>query len=138
LGLILAVGRPLPRIDADNRFFWTGGADGSLRFLQCLSCKSFIHPPRPFCHHCLSEDLVASAVPGTGVVDSYTVNRQKWHPALDVPYIIARIAIDGAPGVILTTNIVGCAPETIDIGDKVRVAFQQQGDVFLPLFEKAD
>jgi uncharacterized protein len=117
--------RMLPQLDASNRFFWTGGEDGQLRLLQCQSCDSFIHPPRPVCPHCLSEE-----------VDSYTINRQKWDPRMEVPFVIARVAVDGAPGVILTTNIVNCPVESVEIGDKVRVVFEQQEDVFLPLFEK--
>lgn len=132
----MAATRPLPRLDSDNRFFWTGGADGQLRFLQCQDCKGFVHPPRPVCRHCLSEQLKPAVVAGTGVVDSYTVNHQKWHPAIEVPYVIARVAIDGAPGVILTTNIVGCPVDAVDIGDRVRVKFEQHDDVWLPLFEK--
>ena len=128
--------RPLPRLDSDNRFFWTGGADGRLRFLQCQDCQGFVHPPRPVCRHCLSERVEPVVVPGTGVVDTYTVNHQKFHPAIEVPYVIARVAIDGAPGVILTTNIVGCPVDSVGIGDRVRVKFEQHDDVWLPLFEK--
>jgi uncharacterized protein len=128
--------RTLPRLDPDNRAFWTGGAAGELRLLQCQDCQTFIHPPRPLCRHCLSEKVAPVAVAGTGVVHTYTVNYQKWHPELEVPYVIARVAIDGAPGVLLTTNIVGCPPEQVDIGDRVRVKFEQHEDVYLPLFEK--
>lgn len=130
------MGRTLPRLDSDNRAFWTSGADGKLRLNRCQDCGSFIHPPRPVCRHCLSDKVAPEAVAGTGVIDSYTVNHQKWKPDLDVPYVIARVAIDGAPGVYLTTNIVGCPPESVDIGDKVRVRFEQHADVWLPLFEK--
>jgi uncharacterized protein len=128
--------RILPRLDSDNRFFWTSGADGQLRFLRCLECATFIHPPRPVCRRCLSEKVAPQAVAGTGTIDTYTVNYQQWQPGLEVPYVIARVAIDGAPGVFLTTNIVGCAVEAVEIGDRVRVKFEQQGDVYLPLFEK--
>lgn len=129
--------RALPRLDADNRAFWTGGAEGELRLMQCQDCETFIHPPRPLCRHCLSENVQAVAVPGTGVVDTFTVNYQKWHPAVEVPFVIARVAIDGAPGVILTSNIVGCPVDEVDIGDRVRVRFEPHEDVYLPLFEKA-
>lgn len=128
--------RMLPQLDASNRFFWTGGEDGQLRLLQCQACDGFIHPPRPVCPQCLSEDLAPTILPGTAVVDSYTINRQKWDPSMEVPFVIARVAVDGAPGVILTTNIVNCPVEAVDIGDKVCVVFEQQEDVFLPLFEK--
>lgn len=130
--------RPLPRLDPENRFFWTSGAEGVLRFLHCDECGSFIHPPRPFCPHCLSEQVSPAAVPGTGTIDTYTINRQKWHPAMEVPCVIARIAIDGAPGVILTSNVINTAPEAVAIGDRVTVVFEQQDDVFLPFFEKID
>ena len=75
-------------------------------------------------------------VPGTGTIDTLTVNHQQWRPGLEVPYVIARVAIDGAPGVYLTTNIVGCPADAVDAGDRVRVTFEQHGEVYLPLFEK--
>ena len=128
--------RPLPRLDEHNRPFWTGGAAGELRIMRCQDCASFIHPPRPVCRNCLSENVAPEAVAGTGVVDTFTVNYQKWHPAMEVPFVIARVALDGVPDVFLTTNIVGCPVEEVDVGDRVRVKFVQQDDVYLPLFEK--
>jgi uncharacterized OB-fold protein len=128
--------RPLPRLDSLNRDFWTGGAQGELRIACCGDCGTFIHPPRPVCRNCLSENVAAKAVSGTGVVDTFTINHQKWHPMMEVPFVIARVALDGAPGVYLTTNIVGCAVDQVDIGDRVKVKFEQQDDVHIPLFEK--
>jgi uncharacterized OB-fold protein len=128
--------RVLPRLTIDNTFFWHSGADGQLRLLQCQACATFIHPPYPVCHHCLSDQLEPKVMVGTGTVDTYTVNHQKWRPDLEVPYVIARVAVDGAQDVFLTTNIVGCPVEEVRIGDKVRVVFEQQDDVYLPLFEK--
>ncbi len=128
--------RILPRLGPDNSFFWRSGADGQLRLLQCQACSTFIHPPYPVCHACLSDRLEPHIMPGTGTVDTFTVNYQQWRPDLDVPYVIARIAIDGADGVFLTSNVVGCAVEGVRIGDKVRVVFEQQDDVHIPLFEK--
>lgn len=132
----MAATRALPRLDADNRPFWTGGENGELKLMRCQDCKTFVHPPRPVCRKCLSENVTAEVVAGTGVIDTFTINYQKWHPALEVPFVIARVAVDGAPGVFLTTNIVGSPVDTVDIGDRVRVKFEHQGDVYLPLFEK--
>lgn len=128
--------RPLPRLTEENRFFWTSGADGRLRFMRCNDCQTAIHPPQPVCRKCLSENVGPQAVPGTGEIYSVTINYQKWNPALEVPYVIARVAIDGAPGVLLTTNIVGCPAESVQIGDRVRVTFEQQDGIYYPLFEK--
>ena len=135
-GYATGVKRALPRLDSDNRAFWTGGAQGELRIARCRACGTFIHPPRPACRHCLSDRVAPEPVAGTGVVDTFTVNHQKWRPDLQVPYVIARVALDGAPGVYLTTNIVGCPVDAVDIGDRVRVKFMQVDDVYLPMFEK--
>lgn len=134
----LAKQRALPRLDADNRFFWTSGADGVLRFLQCRACSTFVHPPHPICPQCLSEHVAPTAVAGTGVIDTFTINHQQWRRDLEVPYVIARVRIDGAPGVVLTTTIVGSPPHAIDIGDRVRVVFEHDEDIYVPLFEKVE
>jgi uncharacterized OB-fold protein len=131
----MAAGRALPRLDALNRSFWTGGADGELRIVHCRDCGLWIHPPQPCCRRCLSENVAPEAVAGTGVVDTFTVNHQAWAPGQEVPFVIARIALDGAPGVVLTSNVVGCDPEVVDIGTKVRVVFEPHEDVWIPLFE---
>ena len=72
--------RLLPRVDQDNEFFWTSGADGRLRFLRCGHCRHYVHPPAPRCPDCLSEELVPEAVSGRGTVVSFTVNDQQWIP----------------------------------------------------------
>jgi uncharacterized OB-fold protein len=132
----MASQRPLPRLEPVNRPFWTGGEKGELLICHCRDCDSWIHPPQPVCRKCLSENVGPQAVAGTGVIATYTVNHQAWAPGQEVPFVIARVAVDGAPGVYLTTNIVGGPPEAVDIGDKVRVTFEQHEDVWLPLFEK--
>jgi uncharacterized OB-fold protein len=80
--------------------------------------------------------VTPEAVAGTAVVDTFTVNHQKWMPGLETPFVIARVAIDGAPGVYVTTNIINCPADSVDIGDRVRVTFEQQGEIYYPLFEK--
>src|ERR1700733_12838801 len=96
-GYAINVSRALPRLDADNRAFWTGGAQGELRIVRCQDCGTFIHPPRPVCRHCLSERVAPEPVAGTGVINTFTINHQKWRPELEVPFVIARVALDGAP-----------------------------------------
>jgi uncharacterized OB-fold protein len=129
--------RILPRLDDDNRAFWTGGSAGELRIMHCADCETFIHPPRPVCRNCLSDNVVPHAVSGRGTIDTFTINHQKWRPDMEVPFVIARIALDDAPGIYITSNIVGCAVDEVDIGDAVRVTFLQQEDIWLPLFEKS-
>lgn len=128
--------RPRPRLDSDNRAFWTGGADGKLNIMHCGDCGQYTHPPRQICRHCQSENMAPEAVAGTGAIDTYTINHQAWMPGLEVPYVIARVRLDGVPGVYLTTNIVGCPVEEVEFDDKVRVTFEEQDGIWYPLFEK--
>jgi len=128
--------RPRPRLDATNRAFWTGGAHGKLNIVHCRDCGEWTHPPRQFCRHCQSENVAAEAVPGTGTIDTLTVNHQAWMPGLEVPFVIARVRVDGAPGVILTTNVVGSPVDAVDFDDRVRVVFEEQDGVWFPLFGK--
>lgn len=124
------------RLDRDNRAFWTGGAEGKLMIHRCHDCGGFNHPPREVCRHCQSENVSPQAVSGKGRIDTYTVNHQKWAPDMDVPFVIARVALDDAPGVFLTTNIVNGPVEGVDIDDPVQVVFEEQDGIWYPLFEK--
>ena len=53
---------------------------------------------------------------------------------MDVPFVIAYIALEEQDDVWLMSNIVGCRPEDVAIGQLVEVLFEQHGDVWLPLF----
>lgn len=128
--------RPRVRLDEENRAFWTGGAEGKLYITKCGDCGEYTHPPKVLCRHCLSENVAPDAVAGTGVVDTYTINYQAWAPGLEVPLVIARVRLDGVPGVYLTTNIVNCPVEEVNFEDKVRVTFEEQDGIYYPLFEK--
>ncbi len=127
-----------PKIDDTNRPFWTGGAEGKLNIQKCEDCGHFNHPPLQLCRKCQSEALGYEALPGTGAIDTFTINHQSWYPGVAVPYVIARVRPDGAPGVILTSNIVNCDVDAVRPEDKVRVQFDEQDGIWFPLFEKAD
>lgn len=106
--------------------------------VRCGDCGLFTHPPRELCRNCQSENVAPQAVPGTGVVDSFTVNHQAWAKDMEVPFVIARVRLDDVPGVYLTTNIVNCPVEAVAIDDRVRVVFEEQEGIWYPLFEKVD
>ena len=129
--------RPLPLLTEENRFFWTSGADGRLRFLQCSDCGNYIHPPAPVCAKCLSMQQDVVAVSGRATLAAVTVNHQLWMPMFEPPYVIGIVEIEEQPSVRLTTNIVGCAEEDLAIGMALEVTFEECDDVFLPLFKPA-
>ena len=127
--------RVLPAVTVDNEHFWKGEEQGLLQFLRCDDCGHWIHPPQPVCPNCLSKRLSVTAASGRGSVFTFTVNHQPWYPNLDPPYVVAIIALDEQDGLRLTTNIVGCEPDAVFIGMRVRVTFEQYDDVWIPLFE---
>jgi len=66
---------------------------------------------------------------------TFTLNHQPWVPSPDHPYAIAIVELDEQPGLRLMTNIANCPAESVRIGMRVRVVFEQRDDVWLPLFE---
>ena len=76
-------------------------------------------------------------VSGQGTVVGYTVNEHQWLPGFEPPYAIAVVALDECADVRLTTNIVGCAPGDVHVGQRVAVHFENVDDVWIPLFEPA-
>lgn len=125
--------RVLPRLDDTNRFFWTSGEDGKLRFLRCRHCAKRVHPPVPVCPYCLERQLSPEAVSGRGTLHSFTVNYQQWVPGSDA-YIIGLVTIAEQDDIRLMTNIVDCSVDDLEIGMPVEVVFEQFEDIWLPLF----
>ena len=74
-------------------------------------------------------------VSGRATVIGFTVNHHQWLPGFEPPYVIANVALAEDPAVRLTTNIVGCEPDEVRVGQEVMVRFEQYDDVWLPLFE---
>ncbi|OBI09906.1 thiolase C-terminal domain-containing protein [Mycobacterium scrofulaceum] len=129
-----APGRPLPLVTQDNEFFWTSGADGKLRLQECQSCRSLIHPPAPVCRYCRSLDVGVRAVSGRATLAGFTINERFSLPGLVAPYVIAQVAIAEDPRIRLTTNIIECEPDRLELGQQVEVVFEQVEDVWFPLF----
>ena len=126
--------RVQPVLDDENRFFWTSGEDGRLRFLRCQTCGYYLHPPIPRCPQCGGREVAPEAVSGRGELFSYTVNHQSWDGS-DEPYAIVMVTFPEQEGLRLTTNLVNCDLDEIRIGMPLQVVFEQHGLVWFPLFE---
>ncbi|MFZ2173636.1 MAG: OB-fold domain-containing protein [Rhodococcus sp. (in: high G+C Gram-positive bacteria)] len=129
-----ASGRPLPEVTRQNRFYWTSGADGRLRLQECESCSALIHPPQPVCRYCREHQMGVRIVSGYATLIGFTVNHRFSPPGMPAPYVVAQVAIEEDPRVRLTTNAIECDPEQLELGMQMEVVFQQDGDVWLPLF----
>jgi uncharacterized OB-fold protein len=130
-----SVVRPLPQLTLASAEFWRAGADGVLRMCQCMTCDRRFHPPIPVCPSCRSRDVALQPTSGNAIVVEFSVTYQTWLRDLPPPYVIAIVALAEDDRARLTTNIVGCDPEDVYVGMRVRVRFEQHEDVFIPLFE---
>jgi acetyl-CoA acetyltransferase/uncharacterized OB-fold protein len=126
--------RPLPQLTPENEFFWTAGADGVLRIQECQSCQALIHPPAPICRYCRSHNMGVRDVSGDATLAAFTINHRFGFPDLPPPYVVAQVAIVEDPRVRLTTNIIECEPDELELGQIVEVVFEMAEDVWLPLF----
>lgn len=131
-------GRPLPSITPENEFFWTSGADGYLRFQGCGSCRALIHPPQQVCRYCRGHDLAVRKVSGFATLIGFTVNHRFAVAGLPPRYVVAQVAIEEDDRVRLTTNVVDCDPDQLELGMRMEVLFERAGDVWLPLFRPAE
>ena len=117
----------LPTLNPYNTPFFTAG---SVQIQCCEDCGHTQHPPDDVCYGCQGTSLSFRAMPGTGRIESAAIVRHAVHPALKdkLPYVIAIVSIDGAPGCSVEGNVVGCAPEDAQIGLRVRAVFEDATD----------
>jgi uncharacterized OB-fold protein len=123
----------------DTEPFWDAAKEGKLTACQCADCGTFRMPPTPYCPTCRSKAKAWPALPGTGTVYSYVVCHRSPYPDLpDFTYVPVVVDLDGAPGVRLVSNLADVDPEKVQIGMKVKVAFNPIQDGWkLPIFTPA-
>lgn len=117
----------LPPLTPKNTPYFTAG---TIQIQRCRACGHSQHPPEDLCCACQATELEFAAMPGTGRVESAVVVHHPVHPALKdrVPYAIAIVSVDGAPGCSVQGNVVGCEPAAVRIGQRVRAVFEEARD----------
>jgi uncharacterized OB-fold protein len=114
----------LPAISPLTSPWFTSGA---LQIQFCNDCETAQHPPEDICRACFGNDLGFRELPGEGTVESAVVVDHPVHPALVdcCPYVVAVVSLDGAPGCNAVGNVLGCEPDEVAIGDRVRAVFEE-------------
>jgi uncharacterized OB-fold protein len=130
--------RPQPLIDDESRPFWEAAHGRRLAIQRCGACSEYVFPPRALCPHCHEAAPEWVDASGTGSVYSYTVARRPAGASFadKVPYVIAIVELD--EGVRMLSNVVGVGVEAVHVGQRVRVTFEESGEVTLPVFEPAE
>jgi uncharacterized OB-fold protein len=125
--------RKIPTPTELSEAFWAGAADHRLLVPRCDETGAYFFPPERLCPgtSCANWSYVESA--GLGTVATYTVVHRAPSPDFEVPYILAVVDMD--EGWTMLTHLVGCDPDSVTIGMRVGVRFQDcEDDKALPVF----
>lgn len=125
--------RPVPVPTALTEPFWEATRRGQLVVPQCAACGLRFFVPEPACPRCLSQSWEYAPTSGRGTVYSVTVVHRAPGPGFATPFALAVVDLEDGPP--LLTHVVGCDPERVEIGVRVRVAFERLTDrITLPCF----
>lgn len=123
-----------PYADDTTQPFWDAALEGKLVGSRCTGCGTVQIPPQPRCFSCQGDSFEWTELPGTGTIYTFTVVRHPLAPHLHevVPYVSGVVELDGTQGAgaRLLCNIVDVDPETVKIGDRVKVRFDKVSDTF--------
>lgn len=120
--------KPLPHPTPLSQPFWDGTKARELRLQRCGACGAYRFPPVLLCRECLAEEHEWAPTSGTGTVWSYVIQHRPATPAFvdDLPYVVAIVELDEGP--LMLTNIVGCAPDAVEVGMRVQVTYVDASD----------
>src|SRR5579863_786048 len=128
---------PVPAANAETAGWWEAAAEHRLVVQRCTACGRLRHPPGPVCPACRSSDSQWKAVAGTGTVYTFSVVRQAFIGSLQdrLPYVVAVIELDGAPGIRIVSNVVDVDARDVSVGMAVDVVWEDMGpELALPRF----
>jgi uncharacterized OB-fold protein len=119
---------PAPAQNLESKVFWLAAREGTFLIKKCNACGEVHWYPRNLCPFCFSSDTVWQESPGEGVIYTYSL----MHRNTPVPYAIAYVNLDEGPAVM--TNIIDYTPETLKIGQRVKVKWTPTNGDNPPVF----
>lgn len=126
---------PAPAVDWETRAYWEGAGRDELVLQRCRDCGVVQHRPRGLCVTCLSDAIEHFVASGRGEIYTFSVVRQNQMPGFrdHLPYVVAYVQLEEGPQIL--THIIDCDPESVAIGQDVRVDFAPvDHDLGIPRF----
>lgn len=82
--------------------FWSAASEHRLVVQRCDGCGRLRHYPQPMCPDCHATAYSWAELSGRGVVYSFTVTHQAFHPAWAdrVPFVVATIELEEGPRMV--------------------------------------
>ncbi len=124
--------RPAPRKGREEMPHWLAARAGRLVLPWCAGCARFEWPARPTCAAC-GAPVAWRECAGTGTLLTWSVVHRAASPdwSAATPYVVALVELD--EGARLMTNIVGCDPARLAVGERVRAQYVETTDPELGL-----
>jgi hypothetical protein len=119
---------PPPMANTTMLPWWQAASEHRLCVQECQSCRHTRFPPSPICPECRSDAAEWKDVPGRGEVYTYTIIHRPIAAEQELPYVVAVIALEDSGGLRMISNLVGVAPEDVEIGMKVEVVWEDMSD----------
>ncbi|MGW4125852.1 Zn-ribbon domain-containing OB-fold protein [Nocardia sp. NPDC004711] len=103
--------------------YWQSLARHDVHVQVCEKCGTYRYVPKEICPQCHAADYSWKPIAGTGEIYTYTVVRRGPTKAFqeDAPYVIVHVALDEGFRMIGTLRNVD--PDSVRIGDRVRVDY---------------
>jgi uncharacterized OB-fold protein len=118
-----------PDINPETKPFWDAANAGKLLIKRCIACGDAHYYPRTICPFCGSAETVWETSNGLGEI--YTLSTLRRGP--NAPFTLAYVTLN--EGVTMITNITDCDPDTLAIGQRVKLCFvASDGGAPYPMF----
>lgn len=111
---------PMPA-NPETEPYWAAVREGRLLVKSCPACGARHVYPRAGCPFCFAERTEWLEASGVGEIYSFSVLRGPGEPS-----ILAYVTLDEGP--TMMTEIVDCAPDTVAIGQRVRLVVRPGRD----------
>ena len=128
--------RPAPTADAQSAPFFDGAARGALMLLKCPKCSRYAFPLQDVCTNCLEPGLDWVEASGDATLHTFGVMHHLYHPGFagELPYNVAVVELTEGPRM---SARIDAANDSLEVGMALRVAFEQAGEVSVPVFKPA-
>jgi uncharacterized OB-fold protein len=135
--------KPVPYVEETLRPFWDGLRRHQLLLMRCRECGAW-YWPATYCRFHKNKPFFGSMEwapsSGRGRVVAFNITRVAMRPAFaaDVPYVYALVQMDEGP--MLSSNVIGCAPESVRMDMPVVVEYRDvpELELTLPYFRPAE
>jgi len=129
---------PQPMADNETLAWWQAAAEHRLVVQRCTDCDHLRLPPAPVCPECRSSGSDWKQVSGRGELYTYTVVHRPVALGQDLPFVVAVVALEGADGVRIISNLVDVSPEALQIGMALELVWEDMSaELAIPRFRPA-